>query len=306
MTIAALDIGTNTLLLLIARIENGSMIVLADEHRIARLGEGVDRNGLISPGAVQRAVQIVEHYSALAEMHGAEIRRAVGTSVFRSAVNAADVAAVLAARWGSPIEILTGEKEAELCFRGTVPPEAHTAGVLDIGGGSTELIVGTEAQILFRRSIDVGAVRIAERYWQTHPAPAHVIEQCRQYLHAQLGVFQQQRSLDQLYAVAGTPTTLALIAKQLPHFDPTAIDGYILHRDTLNQLWSQIAGATVEQLRSMPGVHPGRADILPAGTLILRTVMDIINVEAVTASIRGLRYGLVLDTYRQLKQQTIA
>ncbi len=106
--------------------------------------------------------------------------------------------------------------------------------------------------------------------------------------------------------MAGTPTTLALIAKQLPHFDPTAIDGYILHRDTLNQLWSQIAGATVEQLRSMPGVHPGRADILPAGTLILRTVMDIINVEAVTASIRGLRYGVVLDTYRQLKQQTIA
>ncbi|GIV54204.1 MAG: phosphatase [Candidatus Kapaibacterium sp.] len=299
MTIAALDIGTNTLLMLVARIGGTSFTVLADEHDIARLGEGVGQTGRISAAAIERARGIIARYSAIANKHGAQIRAAVGTSVFRSATNAREVAAELGALWGAPIEILSGEQEAELCFFGTVPDGRHAA-VLDIGGGSTELIAGHGRMITYRRSIEVGALRLAERYWRSLPAQADAVKEAWCVTYDALGILRACGALEQLYAVAGTPTTLALLATGAPHFDSVLVDGHVLRRDTLEQLWDQISTATLDRLRALPGVHPHRADILPAGTLILRAAMDVLGLAELTVSVRGVRYGVVQRIRMQL------
>jgi exopolyphosphatase/guanosine-5'-triphosphate,3'-diphosphate pyrophosphatase len=302
MTIAALDIGTNTLLLLIARFDNGTMHVLADEHHIARLGEGVDLTGTISPDAVERARQIIERYANLADAHSATIRVAVGTSVFRSATNAHSVAAVLASHWGAPIEIISGDQEAELTYLGTAPRDER-AGVLDIGGGSTELIVGSHGTVHYRKSIEIGAVRLTERFWQSFPPSEQTLAECRNYVYAQLQAFRNVHCDGRLYAVAGTPTTLALMACGIDRFEPSRIDGFALGRDLLEELCQKISTARLEQLRMMPGVHPQRADILPAGTLILRSVMDVLGLDSVIVSMRGLRYGVAFREFERLCQQ---
>lgn len=312
MIAAALDIGTNTLLMVVAELSLDAHLignthdhdmqrwhapsydlirkVIADEHRIARLGEGVDRSGWICQAAIERAAAIIHEYRSIADAAGVTARIAVGTSVFRAARNSAKVAEFFEELWGAPIDVLSGQEEAELCYRGTVHHGASAA-VLDIGGGSTELTIGEHSRVLARQSIELGAVRLAERFWKSHPAPADVLQAAWQCTVAAFAPFATLPSMENIYAVAGTPTTLALMAQGLNYSEWQRADGYILERTTIERLWQQLAAASLEELCSFPGVHPQRADILPAGALLLRTVMDVLGVDALTISTRGLRYG---------------
>lgn len=299
MKATAIDIGTNTLLMAIAEVDEQGIHPLADHHRIARLGQDVERTGTISPAAIERATAIIEDYRRIADDYAVQHRFAVGTSVFRLAANADAVAARLAEVWGAPIAIISGDEEAELTFYGTIPPTDGDVAVLDIGGGSTELVMGTSRGIRFRVSIEIGAVRLAERYWHTFPADSATIERARQEVYTQLAALVPQTPPGQLYAVAGTPTTLALMAQNIAAFDWERVDGYPLERDTLDKLWQCISTATLRELLSMPGVHPQRADILPAGTLILQACMDWLKVDSLIVSARGLRYGVLLRAFAQ-------
>ncbi len=312
MIAAALDIGTNTLLMAIAELSPDVLLggnphnvrgqvapshshslirkVIADEHRIARLGEGVDRSQWICHAAIERASAIIREYRSIADAAGATTRIAVGTSVFRAARNRAAVAHILGDLWGAPVEILTGIEEAELCYRGTVY-HGERAAVLDIGGGSTELTIGEYDRIHARVSVELGAVRLAEQFWKSYPAPRDALNAACQHTVEALAPFAELPTVEQIYAVAGTPTTLALIAQDLQHNDWQRAEGYVLERSAIERLWQQLATASLDELRSIPGVHPQRADILPAGALLLRAAMDVIGADAVTVSTRGLRYG---------------
>ncbi|RMF35407.1 MAG: hypothetical protein D6747_02635 [Chlorobiota bacterium] len=312
MIAAALDIGTNTVLMAIAELSPDALLegnpqnvggqvapfpshslirkVIADEHRIARLGEGVDRSQWISQAAIERASAIIREYRSIADAAGASARIAVGTSVFRAAQNSAEVAQILGKLWGAPVEVLSGTEEAELCYHGTVY-HGERAAILDIGGGSTELTIGEHARILARESIELGAVRLAERFWKSYPIPQDALNAAWQHAVEKLAPFVELPAVERMYAVAGTPTTLALMAQDLHHSDWHRAEGYVLKRTAIERLWQQLATASLDELRSIPGVHPQRADILPAGALLLRTAMDVIGADAVTVSTRGLRYG---------------
>jgi len=311
MIAAALDIGTNTLLMAIAELSPDALLggnpqhvggqapfpshslirkVIADEHRIARLGEGVDRSRWICQAAIERASAIIAEYRSLADAAGATARIAVGTSVFRAAQNSAEVTQILGKLWGAPVEVLSGTEEAELCYRGTVY-HGRRAAVLDIGGGSTELTIGEHARILARESIELGAVRLAERFWKSYPAPQDALSAAWQHAVETLAPFAELPAVGCMYAVAGTPTTLALMAQDLQHNDWQRAEGYTLKRTAIERLWQQLATASLDELRSIPGVHPQRADILPAGALLLRATMDVLGVDAAIVSTRGLRYG---------------
>ena len=313
---ASLDIGTNTILMTIAelysafddgtqatvpqqsgdshlRFNDVSVRTILDEHRIARLGEGVDQTGIISNDAIQRACRIIDDYRAVADSLSVTVRLAVGTSVFRSAHNGNEVSHMIGERWGAHVKILSGQEEAELSFCGTVPDGRRSA-VLDIGGGSTELTVGEHSNILAHKSIELGAVRLAERYWKTFPASSAALVDAWHTALEQLSPFAELPHAESVYAVAGTPTTLALMAQGIQEYNWQRTDGFLLLRSTVERLWHEIATATLPELRQMRGVHPHRADILPAGTLLLRAVMEVCNLESVTVSARGLRYGVLV------------
>lgn len=303
MIAAALDIGTNTILLTIARWQSNKLHVLADEHRIARLGEGIEWSGCISSAAVERAQTIIAEYRDIADRLGTEHRLAVGTSVFRRATNARIVSEQLAETWGAPITIISGNQEALLTYYGTAT-SSENAAVLDIGGGSTELVYGLEGHIRLSRSFELGAVVLAERYWSKFPAPSAEIARAREEAISLLTDLEPLPPNAQFYAVAGTPTTLALMAQNIRNFDWKVVEGYVLTRAELDRLWDYISTATYPELLSLPGVHPQRADILPAGALLLRAFVELLDVSRITVSARGLRHGILRCHFEKALQQS--
>lgn len=292
MRIAIVDIGTNTLLMTIAECTGDSITVLADEHKIARLGEGMDRSGIISEAACSRAESILRAYRVQADQLRVEYRVAVGTSVFRSTSNAAHIAQRLESIWGAPVVVLSGAREAELSYAGSVDMAGCTA-VLDIGGGSTELTIGRDGAVAYRSSLEIGAVRLTEQFWDTYPASRSNLDAARFTIRNALKKLLAPIPFEKLYAVAGTPTTLALMAQRIEIFDWQRVDGYILTLEMVRSLCDCIFTASLDKLRSLPGVHPERADILPAGALILQEYMRWLDRDCVIVSAKGLRYGVL-------------
>lgn len=318
MRIAAVDAGTNTILMLIADVQaDGTLHIVRDEHAIARLGKGVDASGNISEEAIERGCTILRHYALLCQQEKVDIRVGVATSAIRDAINKTEVLRQLSAAYGGPLNAISGEEEALLCFRGTVDSEDEQATVLDIGGGSTELVsrsattdVDTQElkEPIQRISMDIGAVRITERYFRSLPPTLQEREAAIQGIRAALEQIPIEQitataSVANLYAVAGTPTTLAAIAQEIREFDWHKVDGYILTADYIRQICSRLLQLTHDELIAIPGVHPERADILPAGALILEEILAYMNQKRCVVSAKGLRFGVLKAAAAMLKHR---
>lgn len=291
--IAAIDIGTNTLLMTVADVSENGLDVIGDIHSIARLGQDVDASKTIQPEAVKRAVEILGKYSDHLNKIGVQTIRAVGTSCLRDAQNRNEVCKEFEAVLGCPIEVISGEEEARLCFIGNVENDEPTT-ILDIGGGSTEIISGRDKEITFRTSLDIGAVRLTEKYFRNLPPTTSQVQsafdEVREAIHS-----IDKELFYPIRAVAGTPTTLAAICLGLEKFDAAKIHNYSLSTLSVHILLRQLADSTFDELISMPGVHPGRADILPAGTLILHEFLRYTEQVKCTVSVKGLRYGVLKE-----------
>lgn len=298
MHIASIDIGTNTILLLVADVERGAIRrVLHDEQVIARLGRGVDSNRRLLPETMERAARFLHMYKETAQALHAEKIIAVGTSAMRDAANGADFCRYVEEKTGIRIEILSGDEEARWTYRGGISDfegKADRFSVLDIGGGSTEVIVGTESSITWKQSFDVGCVRIKERILHASLPTEEEIAEARRFI---AGLLEPVRKCDAAstlgVAVAGTPTTLAALYQRLPAYDPVHVTGFRLDRAIMNELYGQLRTMTVEEIAALPQVSDGRADVLFAGVLILMEYLDITGLEGVLVSDRGLRYGLI-------------
>lgn len=312
MRIAAVDIGTNTLLMTIAEFDaDGTMNVLHDAHTIVRLGENLSHSGVISEAALQRAVECIRGYRSVCDELGADIRVGVATSAVRNASNGTQVLQSLRSEFKGMLQCISGMEEAELTFAGSVPDEGGYV-VLDIGGGSTEIVRGSNRQVEHRVSHEIGAVMLHDRELHSFPASKDsiatacaLIQHCAPVMPiSQSGSddgtkeFRSDEDAESNWiAVAGTPTTLALVAQQLPYTQVEASHGYRLTLQTVSALCELLMNTPKNELQDIPGVHPQRADILPAGTLILREIMRSHQCEYVTVSTRGLRYGVVLRAY---------
>ncbi len=323
MRVAALDIGTNTVLLLIADVDGEKFRVIRDVHAIARIGEGVDRTHHISEAACARFLAILrEHQKTIAEFHCDRII-AAATSAMRDADNREDIIRRTKEDTGIDITILSGEDEARLTYRGAVVgmttpqrmidhalPSPSIGGgavsnitVVDIGGGSTEISVGTGDAFERGISLDIGAVRLTERFFATTPITSDAIREARQAIRQSLNhppapsySASLHRRGSMLIAVAGTPTTLAALHQELPAFDAAKVHGYVLHRQAIQEMLDMLFSVSTEELlQRYPAVNKSRADILPAGTLILAEVMDHLEAEQITVSTQGLRYGIISE-----------
>jgi exopolyphosphatase/guanosine-5'-triphosphate,3'-diphosphate pyrophosphatase len=299
---ATIDLGTNTCLLLVAewdekkrRIEK----VLGDYSTIVRLGEGVDQQRELQPAPMQRTLSCLKEYSSRLRNFGGDPAAAicVATSQARDARNSDAFFSQVEKETGFRFRVISGEEEARLTFLGALLPGMNPkeSSVIDIGGGSTEIIsLGSS------KSIDIGSVRFTERFLKTASSATAVTDEqfwaCQEAIDLELESLlkwksQQTSSPASLIGVAGTVTTLAAWHLGLTQFDAEKIDGIRMTRGDVHRMVEELKWRTSEERRQLPGIEPMRADVILAGSLILWRVMELLEFSECCVSTRGLRYG---------------
>ncbi|MFC3504382.1 exopolyphosphatase [Micromonospora krabiensis] len=303
---AAIDCGTNSIRLLVADLPDpgaGPEVPLTDVTRrmeIVRLGQGVDRTGRLAPEAIERTRVALASYAADIEKLGAERVRMCATSASRDASNAGDFRAMVEQTLGVAPEVVTGDEEARLSFTGAVrglPADAEPPFlVVDIGGGSTEFVVGTrEGGVTAAVSMDIGCVRMTERH--LHGDPPGLDEIAAAQADIALAV---DRALDvvpgrqaaTLIGLAGSVTTVVAIAQGLREYDPERIHHARVAYEQVAQVTADLLGRTREQRLAIPVMHPGRADVIGAGALVLRVIMERAGMPSVVASEHDILDGI--------------
>ena len=276
--VAAIDCGTNSIRLLVTDIddERSTSTELVREMRIVRLGQGVDTTGRLAPEAVDRTLQATREYAELIAMLGAQRIRFCATSAARDAENADDFADAVESVLGVRPQVLSGEEEAQASFVGATRelPE-HRALVLDIGGGSTELVVGKGADVQWSTSMDIGSVRLTERHLAGDPPTVGEITAAMSDLDSVLGpVAAGLEPVGTFVGVAGTVTTVAAHALGLPSYDRTAIHSARLAVDDVRSACLSLTQMSVADRRALPFMHPGRADVIGGGALVLDRLLE--------------------------------
>ncbi len=296
---AAIDLGTNTCLLLVARVESGYVKkVLGDYASVIRLGEGVDKIGCLRSDAIERALACLSEYKKTVSKAGISPGDVVcvATSQARDAENGGEFFERVEAECGFRFSVISGKDEARLSFVGSLLPgmEPSNHAVVDIGGGSTEFVTAKEG-----RSIDLGSVRFTERYLKSDPVADEEYSNCLDRIDNKLDELMDWRgsipSDTQMLAVAGTATTLASWHLRLREFDAAEVEKTQLNNDDLLQMVNDLKRMTVAERRDQVGIEPKRADVLLAGAMIIWRIMEKLNFQACNISSRGLRYGVLMD-----------
>ena len=287
---AAIDCGTNSVRLLVADVDGDRMTDVVRRMEIVRLGEGVDRTGRLAPAALERTGAALRSYAADIERTGAERVRLVATSATRDAANRGEFAADVRTILGVDPEVVTGEEEAALSFQGATRDlgEGFLAPylVVDIGGGSTEFVLG-EAEVAAARSVDIGCVRLTERHLTADPPTAESVSAAVADIDAALDSVRTAVDLHSartLIGLAGSVTTVAAIALGLPAYDPARIHHARIAATAVGAVTDRLLAMTHDERAALPVMHPGRVDVIAAGALVLRTVMDRLDFEEVVAS----------------------
>jgi len=298
MTIASIDIGTNTILLLIAEVQDGVITrSLHDQQVIARLGKGVDAERMINRETFLRAEGFLRQYKETCDSFGVERIYAVGTSALRDARNRDEFTEYIKMQTGIAVEILSGEEEALWTYRGGISEfsgRAEQYSVVDIGGGSTEIIIGDTNKIIATTSIDLGSVRITERILKDSPPQIPSLIEAHELIASHMPAMTKHIASTFAIGVAGTLTTLAALHQHLPYYIPERVSGFSLRYDDICAIFGMLKDKSLSQIQAFPQISPGRADIILAGIMILMGYMESSELEQITVSDRGLRYGIVL------------
>jgi exopolyphosphatase/guanosine-5'-triphosphate,3'-diphosphate pyrophosphatase len=278
--VAAIDLGTNSIRLLVARFAEGEdeLRDVARDMVITRIGQGVDRTGAISPLALRRTLAVLVRYCRRARALGAERIHLAATSAVRDASNREELAAQVERLTGEPMEVLTGKQEAELSFLGATKGLAAPVPflVLDIGGGSTEFVVG-DGGPSGAVSAQIGSVRLTERYIHTDPPSYEELDRMDLAITSVLHQVEDRIPVHEaatLVAVAGTATTVQAISLGLDEYDPVVLHRSMLSREDAERVFRLLADLTTEERRQIPVMAPGREDVIPAGAAILVRVMQ--------------------------------
>lgn len=301
MRLGAIDLGTNTAILLLADVEQGVLRAVADFQEMPRLGQGLDRTGRFQKEAMERTLEAIDRHLERAALYKVDQLEMVGTEAVRAAQNRDELLSALAAK-GLKLRIISGDDEARLSFLSVaaslpLPPGGRRS-VLDIGGGSTELIVGG-AQPQRWASVKIGSVRLHERF--IHHDPPTAEEQQQLCLAIDSAIEELPAPEGELVALAGTATTLAALHLGLKNYDGKQVDGLRLSVDRLRDLCNRLGRLTVAERKQCPGLDPRRADVIYAGALILLRVAERAGIAEVVISDRGVRWG-VLEELSQAKR----
>lgn len=303
MRLATIDLGSNTVRLLVADVADERLTVVDQDQRVTRLGEGLTRSWRLGEAPAARTADVVVDYVARARAAGAVRVRVVATSAVREAANGAEFAATLERRAGIPVEVVSGQEEARLTLQGIVYGLGGSApGTLvtfDVGGGSTEYVVARHGALVEAVSLRLGVVPLAERHPLRGPASAAALAALRADVAATLDAALPRRigsvRPDVLVGSAGTITTLAALDLVLRVYDAARVQGHVLSRAAVERQAARLAALDVAGRAALPCLEPGRADLILPGVAIVLETMTRFAVDRVTVSDFGLREGLLLD-----------
>ncbi|MFJ2742624.1 exopolyphosphatase [Streptomyces sp. NPDC087440] len=298
--VAAVDCGTNSIRLLVADAnpETGELVDLDRRMTIVRLGQGVDRTGRLAPEALERTFAACREYAEVIKAHGAEKVRFVATSASRDAENRDDFVSGVLEILGVEPKVISGDQEAAFSFTGATK-ELTGSGedylVVDIGGGSTELVVGRES-VAAARSVDIGCVRLTERHQPSAPATPEQVAAIRADIAAALDLAAETVPLTDrprtLVGLAGSVTTIAAIALGLAEYDWQAIHHARIPYEKVREITASLVGATHDEKAAIPAMHPGRVDVIVSGALILLALMERVGASEVVVSEHDILDGI--------------
>jgi exopolyphosphatase/guanosine-5'-triphosphate,3'-diphosphate pyrophosphatase len=295
--VAVIDVGTNSTRLLVADVSGGRVSPLDRRSTVTRLGRGVDLSGHLSSEAIEDVCSAIGGYIGVIEELGAETVDVIATSAVRDADNGSAFIAELRERFALSARVLDGEEEARSTYMGATSealPKEPTL-VVDIGGGSTELIVGSGREITFHDSLQVGVVRHTERHIASDPPTAGEMEalatDVRGLIEASVGGGVEARHG---IAVAGTPTSLAAVEMGLEPYDPSRVHGHVLALPSIQRMLSSLASVPLAERVEIPGLHPDRAPTIVAGVVVLVETMRAFGLEQITVSEHDILYGTAL------------
>jgi exopolyphosphatase/guanosine-5'-triphosphate,3'-diphosphate pyrophosphatase len=298
--LAAIDLGSNTVRLLVVDAERGGRWRTVDQaQRITRLGEGLAASGRLGEAAMRRTAATVGEYAVTARRLGAERVLIVGTSAMREAANGADFAARLESATGHPVRIIAGGEEGRIALRGVLhglDPIPGTAVIFDIGGGSTEFIQARDGRLEAAVSLRLGVVSLAERAG-SHAETARHVEEC---LRRELPPEIRDARIDELVGTAGTVTTLAALDQCLATYDWTRVHGYRLTRVGVERQRARLEPMSVAEIGRLPCLEPGRADIIRPGVAITLAVMDVLGADSLVVSEYALLEGIMVQALEQM------
>ena len=298
--VAVVDIGTNSTRLLIGDVQGTRVTEVERRTTVTNMGRGVDHSGSICSDAVDDVCTVIGDYKSRYEEMGAERVMTIATSAVRDAVNGEAFIAELRERFNLDARLLTGEEEANLTYKGATahrPDEGSTL-VFDIGGGSTELIVGSGSKVGFHTSLQAGTIRQSERHLTSDPPDPHELEdladEIRNLIDRAIAT-DPQANPGRAIAVAGTPTSLAAIDQGLEPYDPGRVHGYRLGMKPIQRMLSRLSCLSLAERLRVPGLHPGRAPTIVAGTVILVQVMRAFQMKEIEVSELDILHGSALQ-----------
>lgn len=298
---AVIDVGTNSVKFHMAeRRADGELRTIVDRADITRLGEGLDESGRVAAEPIRRTVAAIDAMVEEADRDGVVAVAAVGTAGLRVALNSADLVDAVRAETGVSIGVISGEEEGQLAYLAattSLPVARGSLVVFDSGGGSTQFTFGHGSQVEARFSLDVGAVRIAERYRLAGAVPEDELKAALAGVAAELGRLDARPAPDAVVGMGGTVTNLAAVKHGLERYDPDVVQGTVLDLAEIDRQIELYRSRSAEKRAEIAGLQPARAEIILAGACIVRTILTMLRHETVTVSDRGLRHGVFVERF---------
>ena len=297
---AILDIGTNSIKFFLFGIEDGNAETIIDTNNISRLGEGLQKTGIISDEAMERNIKAMKEFLEIAKENEVEEVTAVGTMCLRTAKNAKDFIKKAKDELGLEIKVIPGEEEARLSYLAvlsTIGKTDKNIVVFDTGGGSTEFIFGEGTKLVKKMSLNIGAIRPTEEFLRSNPVTQQEVEAMFEFLRNFFNQYDLEGKADYLIGIGGTVTTMGAVMYKMTKYDPDKIQGSKLTLQEVNNQIKLYSQKTIEERKSLPGLQPKRADVILGGAAIVKTILEKFNKDYFVISDRGLRHGLMFDKY---------
>lgn len=305
---AGIDIGTNTLRLLIAEFSSdGKYRKVKSERHITRLGEGISSTGSLKETAMDRTLAVLKRFAKICSEYPLDGIFAVATSAVREASNGPDFINKVKSEAGLDVVVISGDEEARLTMLGIssgLDLKGNDFLLMDIGGGSTEFIFASEGDIISKVSTDIGVVRFTEQHLKSDPPQSEEIEKLEIAISERLNKLSVLNSVNKnmnvrLAGTAGTVTTLAAIDQKMTIYDPRKINGYKISREGIKDIRTLLLSMTMKKRMELPGIEEGREDLIAAGVVLVDKVMEIFGFNEILVSDSGLREGLVIDIFKR-------
>lgn len=306
MRIASIDMGSNTILLLIAEVVNGKLKPVLNLYEAPRMSSDLTKFGKITEAKLNSVLEVLTKYKKIIEEHNCDITLVKATAGLRNAANKNWVLSEIKNKTGFEVELISGEKEAELTYLGAIAnfKESESYCVIDIGGASTEIIHGTLTSVNFKESFPFGAVLLRDRFIDEYPVTDNRLDSLRSFLDDNFRKLKTKIDTNNLLpvAVAGTPTSLSALNMELESYDENLIEGSVLTTKQIEGLIGYMQPfKPAEILQKHKNIVKGREDILIVGSVILLSFLRTLELERIYVSGRGLRYGIIMDYLNKLK-----